>query len=519
MAVDMPRRPFRLEPPPASRRRAKRAADARSQVDTRIPQLSSRNPFAALVAPDSVESVGSDASTPSSTGTGDSSTASSSSSASTPTQDSNEDDDIVVYDGSFVNPVHSSRGPPGLCLSTLDTSLQALGLCDEGDVSSAWEDELYSSLSEASPVESAFAPRIPRLSFQAPSPEQPRRSPRALAASPRRPRKATQPSPHHPFGCAGAAMPASPSRSPKRSPRRSSPRKTSPNDSPSRPRISSSSALSSLSSPALEAFQLDPTSPIQLRRSPPKLRPFGVPLPSLSTSLIRPRTSPLKLHSSNATTLDAKQARREAKRAARAEQDRAAAERANRSLDGIDLDELDRFFGITPKRGKASRGGYGGEGRRGGEREQRAWRDAEEFRGLLDGDDCEASGEEWTAVRASGDDDDLSGFDVCTRRGPPPPLFLHGSTPSRSYSFASSDGSLDDAASALDARVSLASPIDLSCTSVPSLCPSPFQSPSASPSSATPHGSVDSVSSQGSSRHRSARAPRLSRSCAVVGGE
>jgi len=567
LAFDPPptRTAFRLEPPPAARRRARKPAESSAHEDAHQAQgfdlassfgsFSSRNPFAALVGDGSGISSGSSASPSSSGASSDvtSSTAASSplgvsASARGPTM---EDDLDGAADALFLR---ASLGPglSSTASSALDTSLAALGFDSEADLSSAWQDELYSSLSESSPVEPAFPPRIPRLSFQAPSPEQLRRSAGGSAGSPRRARKAATSSPRHPFGrSAAASSTASASYSPKRSPRRPSPRKSTPCDSPTRPRTLAGPACAltqtSLTSPALEAFQLDPTSPIQPHRSPPpppKLGPFGLPLPSLSSSLIRPRTSPPKplgpgeaaraaaSAAASERAAAAQRDRRAAKSAARAERDRAAAERAARAVDGINVEELDRFFGITPRRAKAMRGGYedvafeegvvGGSAglRRRDEREQAAWREAEEFRGLLD-DDLEGdTASVHVGRRADSDmssapssDDESSGFDVRTRRGPPPPLFASSvststssSSRARSHSYASSTFSLDDAASALDARISLASPIDLSCTSLPSLLPSPSPSSAFCPGyrtpspSASPYGSVDSSSSWASSQ-------------------
>ncbi|GAA5838094.1 hypothetical protein JCM9279_004124 [Rhodotorula babjevae] len=540
LALEAPptRTAFRLEPPPPSRRRTKKAGESSSQEVAQaslsfggsIGSFGSRNPFAALVAAESYLSSASPTSASSSTVLHDSSwSASSASSSSRSAPRSVKEDDLEGVGRSPDARAPLAPGLPSAASSALDTSFDVLGLDSEADLSSAWQDELYSSLSESSPVEAAFPPRIPRLSFQAPSPEQLRRSAGASAGSPRRARRAASSSPRHPFGRSAApSSSTSAPYSPKRSPRRSSPRKVSPCDIPTRTRTLAGPATvlnqSSLSSPALEAFQLDPTSPIQPRRSPPpKLGPFGLALPSLSSSLLRSRASPPKplgpegsvraaaaATASTAGASAAKQERRAAKSAARAERERAAAERAARAVDGINVEELDRFFGITPRRGKAMRGGYddvafqegvvgaGAGSRRQNEREEKAWREAEEFRRLLDDaledDAARGSGRPRAASSASSrssSDDERSGFDVRTRRGPPPPLFTStslahpSSSRTRSRSYASSTFSLDDAASALDACISLASPIDLSCTVLPSLLSSPSPAPSPSPVSST----------------------------------
>ncbi|KPV75132.1 uncharacterized protein RHOBADRAFT_53157 [Rhodotorula graminis WP1] len=562
LALDAPpaRGTFRLEPPPASRRRTKQAAEPLSRelaqqepstsvVTSGVGSFSSRNPFAALIGADPHTST---KSTSSSSSSGVyhyaalSAAASSASGSSRSASRSPKVDDLAAIDELLLG--YASRGPSSssAASSALDTSLEALGLDSQTDMSSAWQDELYSSLSESSPVEAAFPPRIPRLSFQAPSPEQLRcGTGGGSPGSPRRARKTAMSSPRHPFGrSATASSSASPTYSPRRSPRRTSPRKVSPRDSPTRPRAlvytSSTRTSPSLTSPAIEAFQLAPTSPVQPPRSSHKLLPFALPLSSLSSSFTRHRSSPPKPSgldkSARSTAADrdsaAYRARRAAKDAAWAERDRAAAARAGRAVDGINVEELDRFFGVTPRRGKAIRGGYvdvaleegvvgaSGGRRRGGEGEEQAWRRAEEFRGLLD-DDAERDAQlardgrrtSFGDVGNVSSDDECSGFDVRTRRGPPPPLFTSStfstssSSRARSHSYASSSFSLDDAASALDAHISLASPIDLSCTSLPSLLPSispsPFSPmyPSASPSaSPSPYGSFDSSSSWASSQ-------------------
>ncbi|GAA5905159.1 hypothetical protein JCM8208_000298 [Rhodotorula glutinis] len=549
LALDAPptRGSFRLEPPPASRRRTRKEPESSSQEGARqepataltssVASFGSRNPFAAFVGAESNLSGDPPASLSSSSILCDAYSSASASSASSSSRSASRS----AKDGSLLDRAPLAPSPSSAASSALDTSLEALGLDSHADMSSAWQDELYSSLSESSPVEPAFPPRIPRLSFQSPSPEQLRRGAGGSPGSPRRARKSAAASPRHPFGRSSApSSSASPSYSPKRSPRRASPRTMSSCGSPTRPRtlVHPSSALSSpsLTSSALEAFQLDPTSPIQPHRSPPKLRPFGLPLPSLSSSFIRQRAPPPKPpvldNGARMTAADreavARRARRDAKRVARSEQDRAAAERAARSAAGINLEELDRFFGCTPRRGKAMRGGYedvalqegvvgGGGGRGGGgEREEKAWREVEEFRGLLDndgeGDDAQAQDRRRASldeVCSVSSDDEGSGFDVRTRRGPPPPLFAPSpyststSSRTRSHSYASSTFSLDDAASALDARISLASPINLSCTVLPSLLSSPSPSSASSPHhrspSPSPYGSFDSSSSWASS--------------------
>ncbi|BGP47615.1 hypothetical protein JCM10450v2_003480 [Rhodotorula kratochvilovae] len=473
---------FRLEPPPASRRRARKEPpalvlsekDERDALQSSAGSFGSRNPFAAILAKElAEESSGSSGSSRSARSSSSSAngaspataTSSSSSSMLTPTHESAAEDDLIVYDGTFVMPAPSSAasGWSGVSVVTLDASFDALGLGDDGDISSAWEDELYSSLSEASPVELAFPPRIPRLEFQAPSPEQKARAARDGAGSPRRARKTATTSPRHPYRRSSTAAPTSPS--PKRT------------------------ALSALSSPELDAFQLDPTSPIQRLEqcpTPPKLLPFG--LRTLPASLTRPRfTSPPKPSSSSPHALESKDSRRTAKRAARAERDRVADARAReRAKDGIDMEELDRFFGITPKRGKALRGGYadvadaegvvgaGGVGRSAEDPEDKAWRKVEEFRGLLDAagdEDDDAMDDVVYGGMTSEDDAELARSSG--RRRPPPPLHLASSSTvrARSASVSSSIISFDDAASALDARITLASPIDLSSVSLPALLP------------------------------------------------
>ncbi|KAL7338377.1 hypothetical protein BJY59DRAFT_721430 [Rhodotorula toruloides] len=424
-------------------------------------RFGSRNPFAPML-------------------TEASETTSSRSSTSTPATSS--DEDLVVFEGCFVNPADpftpaprsSSLAAAWDACSVVD-SLQAMGIDGDNDVSSAWEDELYSSLSKSSPLSPSFPVAALQSPFLAtgrlPSPRsaQPPKSPRKT----RSPHHPTSPR-HHPFkrSTTETTIRASPRKSPQRSPRRtphssgspSKTRRTSPTDL-----LSPAFAPSSSSSPDCPAFNIDPTSPVSvpslrskrslaflsLGSSGKSRREKAPPLPRTSSAAPFPR-SPRKSPKKKPAT-----PRRRRERHG----DRASPPRSARTADGIDLDELDRFFGITPKLAKAMRGGYedivmqeglAKAGRNGME-------EVEDFRGLLDAtdlsDDCTGATGTGQSARSS-------------PRRRPPRLDLSNSSPhSRASSWASSHLSADDEAasplfddddaSALDAYIHLASPVVL----------------------------------------------------------
>ncbi|BGO96426.1 Proteophosphoglycan 5 [Rhodotorula toruloides ATCC 204091] len=446
----------------------------RLQLPSSARRFGSRNPFAAMLAVEASESASSRSSTSEDDGR-------STSRSSTPATSS--DDDLVVFEGCFVNPADpftpaprsSSLAAAWDACSVVD-SLQAMGIDEDGDVSSAWEDELYSSLSESSPLSPSFpiaALQSPFLaSGRLPSPRSPQ--------PPKSPRKTR--SPHHPAwprrhpfkrSTTETTIRASPRKSPQRSPRRT----PHPPGSPSKTRRASPANLlspafapsSSSSSPDCPAFNFDPTSPVaapplrskrslaflSLGSTGKSRREKPPPLPRTSSATAfppSPRKSPKKKH-----TIPRRRRERHG--------DKSSPPRSARTVDGIDLDELDRFFGITPKLAKAMRGGYEDVVMQEGlsEAGRNGMDEAEDFRGLLDATDLSDDGAGATRTRSS---------PRSSPRRRPPPLDLSNSSPhSRASSWASSHLSADDEAasplfddddaSALDACIHLASPVVL----------------------------------------------------------
>ncbi|BGP24180.1 hypothetical protein JCM10295v2_003088 [Rhodotorula toruloides] len=392
-----------------------------------VPRFGSRNPFAAMLAAEGSESGSSRSIMTDEDGH-------STSRSSTPATSSN--DDLVVFEGCFVNPADPFTPAPRL--SSLDKAwdassvvdpLKATGIDEDGDVSSAWGDELYSTLSESSPL----SPSFPVAS-----------SPAEVASQdsqPTRPRVAST-APIQAFG--------------------------------HRDDDSSAFASSSTSSsPDCPAFNIDPTSPVSV---PPLRSKRSLVFVSLASSGKSRRDKPPRLPRTSSTAAFPPSPRKSPKKQMstprkRRERngDKSSAPRSARTADGIDLDELDRFFGVMPKLAKAMRGGYedvviqegsSKAGRNGRE-------EAEDFRGLLEAMDLGDDG--------AGDVKGLSGAGSSPRTSPrrrPPPLDLSNSSPhSRASSWASSRLSAEDEvvsplfeeddASALDACIHLASPVVL----------------------------------------------------------
>ncbi|GAA5903466.1 hypothetical protein JCM5296_006262 [Sporobolomyces johnsonii] len=379
-----------------------------------------------------------------------SSSPASSSNASTPTQVS-FDDDIVVYDGSFVHPdsltIHD-------IVRDAQMRLEALGLASDGDASSAWEEELYSSLSDSAPPSPTIdRPRIPT------APWSPSKTPRTCSSSPRRVRK-TPTTPCHPFRSSHSSPRLSPRHSPRHSPRyspRRSPARScsrpssalhSPSLSPARGR-SSTLVSSSSSVYSVHGFRFVPTSPISGRTglSPsPRIRNT----PSKSTPRSRSKTpgskSKARLH------LESKLEERSARRTAQLLREAAEDGRPRaKTAEGFDLEALDEFFGITAAHGKAMRGGYGAIATRekmvGRKGEEESWRKVDEFRALLRTGETDTEEEEEHELDSNGSEGDGARGARGHPRRRPPPLDL---TRSRSSSFASL-GSIDTDAGPLSA--------------------------------------------------------------------
>ncbi|GAA6024287.1 hypothetical protein JCM10207_008737 [Rhodosporidiobolus poonsookiae] len=399
--------------------------------------LFSRNPFAAILAAQSASlEQSSSTSRPQASHSSDSSS-SSSSNASTPTQGSLEDD-VVIYDGSFVNAVDSlvfpswASGPP-----TGDSVLLgALSTVGYGDASSAWGEELYSSLSDSAPA-SPFTLGARR---GLPSPS---KTPRAGSSSPRKRHK----SPKHPYHASSSSPVSSPRRSAPSPPSRSrrSPRHSG-NVSSRRPSAVARFSPVRASASLVDGFQLHPTSPLH-----PKQRDSGLPFSNFAlvtgpfARFSPPRTKRSKSKSRAVLALEDKLVARAERRRARIERELAEEGRPiARTAEGFDAEALDLFFGTTPKMAKALRGGYAGvaaaEGllRGGDEGEERErWRRDEEFRALLDAADEEDADVSSAAEVETEEEDDLPASQR-RRRHRPPPLTLAHSSHSRSGSTASS---------------------------------------------------------------------------------
>ncbi|GAA5884067.1 hypothetical protein JCM6882_002122 [Rhodosporidiobolus microsporus] len=430
--------PIKLEAPP-QRRRAESVSTFDSGAASNIfgdcvdispvtVDFASRNPFAAFVsaAPTSPSSSFStspaDSSCPPdlSTNSPSASSLSSLSNASTPTQDS-LDDDLVVYDGEFIG-------------QDAAVVFQGFGVVNTGDLSSSWEDELYSSLSDTAPS----SPTTSRPYY----PSSPCKTPRVGSTSPRKGSRSA-PSPRHPFRHS----------SPRHSPRPSAP--GSPSASRSRSRAGTIPSTVPGSAQLDSGFQLCPTSPVyQQQREQAGRFPFSnlAPSPFIRFAPPRSRKSPsAAAKTSGGSSKKGVAAGTEDKAAARARrrQERLDREQAEdgrsqrRTQEGIDLDALDRFFGVTPKHAKALRGGYAGvaaaEGMVGSAAEEaERWRRVEEFRSLLDqGDATDEDGDVSSAADASEAEDNFLDSQRSTRRRPPPLTLAHSSH-SRSASASSS---------------------------------------------------------------------------------
>ncbi|BGP20638.1 hypothetical protein JCM10213_007174 [Rhodosporidiobolus nylandii] len=431
--------------------------------------FSSRNPFAAILAAQSSSPSSASTSPASSSGVPgishtSGSSASSSSNASTPTQGS-EDDDVVVFEGAFVNPAALPAWPGDEDDDVSSVLFEAFGVVDGGDTSSTWEDELYNSLSESSPTSpSTFANR----SWH---PSSPSKSPRSGSSSPRKPRRTAASPRHHPFR--HASRTASPIHSPRRStpvsPARSRPLSRSPSSTTT---ILVGSALSYSTTPALQSAQVDggfhlhPTSPVyqhqqqqqrslhlpfmnltlapspSIRLTPPKSRKTAT-FPSTGGS----KTSRSKSKSRGVLNLDDKLAARAERRKVRqvrelAEDGRSVA----RTAEGFDAEALDRFFGITLKHAKALKGGYGDVAVREGmvgveEHEADSWRKVEEFRALLAREEASEEDADMSSVTEASDAGDYAPSSRSCRPRPPPLTLTHSShsrQPSASTSTLSS---------------------------------------------------------------------------------
>ncbi|GAA5836349.1 hypothetical protein JCM11251_001470 [Rhodosporidiobolus azoricus] len=470
--------PIKLEAPP-QRRRAESLSTLLSSstpgdifgdgidISPVTVDFSSRNPFAAFVTARSTSPSSSFSTSPSnasslpdvSTSSPTGSSSSSLSNASTPTQDS-LDDDLVVYDGNFI-------GQEG------DVVFEGFGVVNTGDLSSSWEDELYSSLSDSAPS----SPTTSRPFYPASPSKTPRlRSPRKGAS--------TAPSPRHPFRHGSTTSPAR--RSPHRS-RASSPAVSRPQSRAARPATSRTSSSTSPGPAQLDSgFQLLPTSPVyQQQREQASRSPFSnfalAPSPFSRFSPPKSRKSPTSQRKTTTSSVKNGAAfALEQKLAARAQrrQERLVREQAEegrplpRTAEGFDLEALDRFFGVTPKHGKAMRGGYGGlavqEGMVGSEAvEAEQWRRVEDFRSLLAQEETtDEDGYLSSAADLSDTEDDFHDQHRSTRRRPPPLTLAHSSH-SRSASASTS--------------ISLASPCPVDLLSPIALTPAPQSSSFASP--------------------------------------
>ncbi|GAA5977246.1 hypothetical protein JCM11641_003889 [Rhodosporidiobolus odoratus] len=470
--------------------------------------FSSRNPFAAILAaqPSPPSSAFSDSPTspsyPAPTSHLSTSSGGSSSSASTPTQASGEDD-LVVCEGAFINQVDSLvLHGPGRAREDDNVSvmLEAFGIVGDGDASSAWEDELYSTFSNEAPSSPSSRSR-PRY------PSSPIKTPRDGSSSPRKSRKVPF-SPRHAFRHTSSRT-ASPLVSPRRafpgSPTKSRPLSRTPSSPGKRSR--SVTCYSLTSSPALgsaftldNGFQLHPTSPIY--RSPQQQQTRRLPVTDLALApspvihLSPPRASrksptsttsnghrtPHSLSSSSKSKTRAIAALEDKllARAERRKQRRQREEPLNgrpiaTSAEGFDVEALDRFFGVTPRHAKAVQGGYGEvamrEGMVGGEdgEEVERWRKVEEFRSLLHEKDEEGGEDDLSSAAEEASEEDMtstSGTEAARRRPNhrPPPLTLAHPADSRSASNASSTSSL--------ASQQLAEPLDLTCPRLATPSPS-----------------------------------------------
>lgn len=483
--------PSRKRSPPPSLASASThdKSDGPQKLSTSPRTFGSRNPFAAVLAAEASDSSSSRSSTTDDEGR---STSRSSSSA------TSSDDDLVVFEGCFVNPAdpftpppRSSSLPKAWDADSVVGSLRAMGLDEDGDVSSAWEDELYSGLSESSPISPSFPVAALQSPFLAsghlPSPRdpQPRRSPRKTRsphhpASPRR----------HPFkrsttdktirGSPQGPPRESPQRSPRRSPALSRSQGKGSHSSPADLLSPALIPLSTLSSPECLAFNFDPTSPVATPPLRSKRSLAFLSLGSLSSSGKSRRDKPPRLPRASSAAPFPSSPRKSPKKKATTPRRRherkggkASPPRTARTVDGIDLDALDRFFGVTPRLAKAMRGGYEdvimqeGSCRNGeGGREV-----VEDFRGLLDATE---SSDEDTGGGRRGSGGARRPFQTSPRRRPPPLDLSHSTPHSRASSWASTHLSAeddhedepdqlfdDDDASALEACIHLASPVVL----------------------------------------------------------
>ncbi|GAA6008483.1 uncharacterized protein JCM10292_006940 [Rhodotorula paludigena] len=343
---------------------------------------------------------------------------------------------IVVNDGDGQSRRHQSKsGNDGA--GRQSTTSETL---DEGDISSAWEDELYSSLSEASPLSPAFPPVTPPFATPAASPGL--LHSKCDPAASRSARRPSLPSPRHPY-----RRTASSARHPP-SPRRPRPQRQGSSSKTLRATSLAPHSVSEASSPDCPSFSFDPTSPVQPSPAPRrfaflassarfkaivKTSPTSAPLNASSTAP-PPDSSAKPLASSPSaafSAFEAKLARRAAARTARRAQAEAeearlrlGSSRRLKTLEGFDVEELDRFFGVTPRRAKALRGGYEREAVAAGllnggspQREEDKWRSAStEFRELLGSELDSDAGDDDDALLVEDeldDDDGNSALGAC----------------------------------------------------------------------------------------------------------
>ncbi|GAA6063046.1 hypothetical protein JCM10212_001109 [Sporobolomyces blumeae] len=323
----------------------------------------------------------------------------------------------VMRDGKLVlAPVGSNRSKRGF---DIDDGIAADDDVDE-DTSSAWEDELYSSLEDGpfgstdEPVVTDVSPPVtPVLSVTPASPDTDC-TPRARTGT-RSQRSGLPPSPssrdvlaptplpqttrHHAGSPRRRSGPTSPgSRRSSRiasSPSSSTPRRgrrsslyPSPSSSKGMATLRNSPTGQSSSLVSPDGFAFVPTSPLGSSSHSSLHRRLAGPTSRRPPSSSSKPTSFPRAKSNARRHVEQAIMERTTRRAARLARERAEEGRPlTRTAEGFDAEALDLFFGVTRANAKARNGGYQGVATRGGDRldvEKDSWSQVDEFKALLD---------------------------------------------------------------------------------------------------------------------------------------